>query len=141
MNKLLVLTFCIMFVTGCTLQPIKPWQGEAPTQMTSMSKWIEILNQTKMIEGAKVEEGTIQTSILVERSSLSKEDYDLYIFTKESSYAHPAAAKISFYKGNAGGENPEFHFIKVGYNPNYKRFVTEMLMAGVLSKVESDKTK
>lgn len=132
MKRVMSLFVSIFIFVGCAVQPVIPWQGKEPTQAVPIEQWSKVLADTKSLPGAIVTESKIQTSIKVPGPASGTELYSLYIFTKESSYAHPAAAKMTFLKGPSSAKNPEFNFIKVGDNPNFVKFVREILTAGLL---------
>lgn len=134
MKSLVVLIASALLVIGCaSTEPVVAWQGSEPTQQISEAQFNQELFNAKAIPGAEIEESSIQTSIKVPNASNPKA-FTLYIFTKPTSYAHPAAAKMTFQAGQAGSKGPDFRFLQVGDNPEFKRFVREILMAGMMAE-------
>lgn len=131
----------VLCLTGCAVKPITPWQGKDATQEAPAEQFSQILAQAKALPNAEVTEGDTQTIIKVLKSTATPKAYDLYLFTKAGSYAHPAAAKVTFSGAEQSATNPDFHFIKVGDNPNFARFVREILLAGFVIGTDAPEPK
>lgn len=135
MKSWVVLIASALLFVGCaSTEPAVLWQGSEPTQQISQAQFDQALFNAKAIPGAEVEDSSIQTSIKIPNASNPKA-FTLYIFTKPASYAHPAAAKMTFKAGQGdNGKGPDFRFLQVGDKPEFKRFVREILMAGMMAE-------
>lgn len=133
MKAVLVFLASALLLLGCaSTGPVVLWQGDEPTQQVSEDQFNQALFNAKAIPGAEIEESPIQTSVKVPNASSNPTSYTLYIFTKPASYAHPAAARMTLQAGKSDGKGPDFRFLQVGDKPEFKKFVREILMAGML---------
>lgn len=132
MKAVFVFIASALLLLGCaSTGPVVLWQGDEPTQQVSEDQFNQALFNAKAMPGAVVEESQLQTSVKIPNGKDPKV-FTLFIFTKPASYAHPAAAKMTFLPGKADGKNPDFRFLQVGDKPEFKKFVREILMAGML---------